>query len=77
MKVTIIGLNKVIGSKEEYEGIDYDLITIKEIHKRNGNVVTDIRIKRGKRDIVVSSGCYQEITIQEEETGRYIFRYNR
>lgn len=77
MTVTIIGKNEVMGTSEKYEGIDWDFVTLKEVNKRNGYKVVQIRIARGKRDIVVSNGCYNEITIQDEETGRYLLKYNK
>lgn len=75
MKVTIIGMSNIAGNVK-FEGIDYETVKIKETHKRNGLVVTQIRIARNKRDIVVSSGVYQTITVQDEETGRYLYKSN-
>lgn len=78
MKVTITGENKVMGLFEKYEGVDYDMVTIKETNKRNGAKVLDVRIENGgKRAKVISSGCYKEITIQDEETGRFLLKYSR
>ena len=77
MKVTITGENKVMGLFEKYEGIDYDLVTIKEVNKRNGAKVVDVRIEGGKRAKVVSNGTYKTITVQDEETGRYLLKYSR
>lgn len=77
MKVTIYGENKVMGLSEKHEGIDFDLVTIKEINKRNGRKVTEVRIARGKRDIVVSDGMYSVLTVQDEETGRYLVNIGR
>lgn len=75
MKVTIKGENEIMGSKEEYNGIDYSLVEIEEIKKRNGNKVVRVRIKRDKRDILVSSGNYSKISVQDEETGRFLLKY--
>ena len=75
MKVTIKGENKVMNTTEEYNGIDYDIVSVKEINRRNGAKVVQVRIKRGKRDIIVGSGNYNVITIQDEETGRYLLKY--
>ena len=79
MTVTIIATNETMGLHEEYVGVDYDLVTIKEVKSRKfkGYVSTKIRIKSGKRDIVLSSGSYDTMTIQDEETGRYLLRYTR
>ena len=77
MTVTIIAENKLFDKVDRLENIDYDLVTIKETHKRNGMVVTDVRVKRGKRDIVFSSGYYNTIKVQEEETGRYLINISR
>lgn len=75
MTVTIKAKNDFIGISAEQYGVDYDLVTIKETHKRNGLNVTEVRIARGKRDVVFSSGVYKEITVQDEETGRYLLKY--
>lgn len=77
MKVTIYGENKMPKLIEKYEDVDFDLVTIKEIHKRNGMKVTQVRIKRGKRDIVISDGVFDFITVQDEETGRYILKLEK
>ena len=76
MTVTIIGESKLIGT-ERYDGIDFDLVSVREIHKRNGSINTEVRIKRGKRDIRMASGVYNKITIQDDETGRFLMKYNR
>lgn len=76
MKVTIIG-KSAIANDVRYENVDWDLVSIKKINKRNGMVREDVRIANGKRDIVISNGAFNEITIQDEETGRYIYKYNR
>lgn len=77
MTVTIIAKNEFLGNVDKLENVDYDIVSIKEINKRNGKTLTDVRVKRGKRDIVFSSGYYNEITIQEETTGRYLMKYSR
>lgn len=77
MKVTIKGENELMGSVEEYSGIDYDLVEIEEINKRNGAKVVRVRIKRDKRDILVSSGNFNRISVQDDETGRYLLKYSR
>lgn len=74
MKVTIYGENKTIGISEKHEGVDFDIVTIKEIHRRNGANVTQVRIENGKRDIVLSSGTYNTLTVQDDETGRFILK---
>ena len=75
MKVTIEGENEVIGNGVEYNGIDYDLVEIEEINKRNGFKVVRVRIKRDKRDILVSNGNYSKISVQDENTGRFLLKY--
>ena len=77
MKVSIYGENKVMGLAERYDGVDMSIVTIKETHKRNGRTVTDVRIARGKRDIVLSDGMYKTLTVQDEETGRYLLKISR
>ena len=74
MKVTIYGENKTIGITEKYEGVDFDLVTIKEVHKRNGFTNTNILIENGQRHIVLSSGVYNILTVQDEETGRFLLK---
>ena len=75
MTVTIIGTNEITGVSEKHTGIDYELVTIKETKKRNGYIKTEVRISRGKRDIKVASGTYSKITVQDDETGRYLLKY--
>lgn len=77
MKVTIYGENKTMRLFEKHENVDFDLVTIKEIHKRNGLNVTQVRIENGKRHIVVSDGVFDFITVQDEETGRYILKIEK
>ena len=77
MTLTIIGQNKTIGAMEKHEGVAKELVTIKEIKKRNGFVRVEVRIENGKRHTVVSNGSYSEITVQDEGTGRYLLKYNR
>lgn len=77
MKVTIVGINNFLKTTEKLSGIDYDLVTIKETKKRNGTVVTNVRVKNGKRAIVFSSGVYHTITIQDEESGRYLLKMSK
>ena len=76
MKVTIIGTDSFIEKTEKYEGVDYDKVTVKEIHKKNGYNKVNVRIERDKRAIVISSGVFHTITIQDEETGRYLLKYS-
>lgn len=77
MIVTIKGTNELLGLSEKAEGIDWDLVSIKETHKRNGQTIVDVRIKRGKRDIVFSNAVYDTITIQDDETGRLVKKIKR
>ena len=77
MRLTIYGENKTMGTSERHENVDSELVTIKEIKKRNGFTKTEVRIANGKRDIVVSNGNYSTITVQDEETGRYLLKYSR
>lgn len=77
MTVTIIGINTLLEKTDKFEGVDYDLVTIKEIHKKNGKTRIEVRIKNGKRDIVLGDGYYSTITVQEETTGRYLLKHNR
>ena len=74
MKVTIYGENKAIGIAEKHEGIDFDLVTIKEVRRRNGFTKTNIMIENGQRHIVLSSGVYNILTVQDEETGRFLLK---
>lgn len=75
MTVTIIGTNELTGINEKYTGVDFGLVTIKETKKRNGFIKTEVRISRGGRDIRVASGAFSKITVQDEETGRYLLKY--
>lgn len=77
MTVTIVGTNNLLERTDRLEGVDYDTVTIKETHKRNGHTVTDIRVERGKRAVVFSTGFYNTVTVQDEETGRYLVKLNR
>lgn len=77
MKVTVYAENKEIGISERHEAIEWETVTIKEVKRRNGAVRTEVRIAREKRDIVVASGTYETITVQDEETGRYLLKYTR
>lgn len=78
MKVTITGVNEFLGITERHEEVDWDIVSIKEVYIRKFNTTRwDVRIERGKRAIVVSSGAFDTITVQDEETGRYIFKYSR
>ncbi len=76
MLVTIKAASNVIGT-ETIEGVNYDLVTIKEINKRNGANVLQVKVKNGKRSVVFSSGIYNKITVQDDESGRYLLKYNR
>ena len=75
MKVTITA-ESTTARNEKLEGVYYELVSIKEIHRRNGAVVKQVRVENGKRHIVFSNGVYQTITVQDEDTGRYIFKYS-
>ena len=77
MTVTITGINKAMGITEKMAGVDWDRVTTKEIRKRNGFNVFEVRIENGKRDIRFTSGNYNIITVQEEETGRYLVKHER
>ena len=76
MTVTISGNNEMMKLNAKYEHIDFDSVQIKEIHRKNGCVKTEIRIKSGKRDVVLSSGVYHSMSIRDEQTGKEIFTYN-
>ena len=76
MTVTITAESKMIGN-EKLERIDWNLVTIKDIHKRNGLDVKEVRIANGKRHIVFSDAIYNVITIQDDETGRYLLKHSR
>lgn len=77
MKVTIRGINERMKFDERYEGVDYDIVSFKEIHKRNGVILKKVMIENGKRHIVFSSGIFDTITVQDEESGRYIFKLEK
>lgn len=77
MRVTIIGENKTMNLFEKYEDVDYDLVTIKETTKKNGYKLVEVRIEAGKRAKVIGNGAFKTITVQDEETGRYLLKYNR
>ncbi len=77
MTVTIIGENKLMNINEKHVGVDYDLVTIKEVNHKNGDSHTEVRIENGKRAKVISTGTYSTVTVQEETTGRFLFKYNR
>lgn len=62
--------------RKSKHGGDYNTVTVKEIHKRNGYNKVNVRIERGERAIVISSGVFHTITIQDEETGRYLLKYS-
>ena len=80
MTVTIIAKNDYMGFYEKYEGVDYDMVEIKEIKSRKFKGVTtqEVRIDNGtKRHTRLFSSVFKQITIQDEETGRYIWKYDR
>ena len=58
-------------------GIDSDLVTIKEKTKRNGFQVVEVKIQNGKRSVCFANGVYCSITVQDEETGRFLLKYER
>ena len=73
MTVTITAESSFAGN-ERLENVDYDRVSYKEIHKRDGSVFHEIRVKRGKRDKVFNSGVFRKIYVQDEETGRYLYK---
>ena len=76
MKVTIKGISNTAGNVE-YIGIPWENVVIRDIHHKNGAVTKEIRIKRGKRDVRICDGVYQQlISVQEETTGRYILKHS-
>ena len=78
MKVTIEGVNAIMEMRERLEGVEWERVTVKETKRRNGATVTEVRIDNGtKRDTRITSGNYSTITIQDEETGRYLLKYSR
>ena len=58
-------------------GVDFNLVTIKEKTKRNGFQLVEVKIQNGKRAINFSNGVYYSISVQDEETGRFLLKYNR
>lgn len=76
MKVTIKAESK-FAKPEIMENVDFDLVSIKETNRRNGWKGFEIRVANGKRHIIFGNGVYNTITVQDEETGRFLVKYNR
>lgn len=75
MKVTVYGRNDFLKTEDKVVGVDWDLISTKVIKRRNGMETFELRITRGKRDVVFNDGYYNLITVQDEETGRYFIKH--
>ena len=76
MTLTITAISN-IANNVTLTGIDFDLVTITEKIKRNGFQLVEVKIQNGKRSIRFSNGIYHSISVQDEETGRFLLKYDK
>ena len=76
--VTIKAENEIMSLKEELN-CERDFVTVKETTKKNGMKIHEVRYQDTtmKRAKVFSSAVFTKITMQDDYTGRYYFKYNR